>query len=87
MDVLFEVILAPAARVEHLLTEETLRDTQAQIITREEAEQLGVHSITDDPHGRDRGFIAVNKLNERYLQNELETHHEVADFRVHTLGL
>ena len=87
MHVMFEVVLAPGALGEGLISQETLKDTQAQVMTREEAEQVGFQGIPDDPHGRDRRFVVVAKRDERRIMNQLEANPEVAGFQPHYVDI
>ena len=87
MHVLFEVYLAPGASGEGLLSEETVKDTQAQVMTVEEAGKVGFHNLPDDPAGRERLLIVVGKIDERRIQNVLEASPQAGAFRVHLVDL
>jgi hypothetical protein len=87
MHVMFEVYLGPGASAEALLTPETLQDTQAQIMTPEEAAALGLQGIPEDPEGRERRFIVVVKSDERRIYNQLEMNPQVTAFRLHEIDL
>lgn len=86
MHVMLEVLLVPGASGE-LLTQETIDDTQARIMTREEVEKAGFSGLQDDPQGRDRRFIVVRRSDGRRIQNVLDTHPEVTGFREHDFDL
>jgi hypothetical protein len=79
----FEVFLAPGANAERLLTEETTRETNAQVMTVDDARKVGFGGIPDDPEGRDRRLIAVHARDARWIQRALEANDAVASFRVH----
>lgn len=87
MHVLFEVYLAPGASGEGLLSEETVKDTQAQVMTVEEAAKVGFHGLPDDPAGRERMLIVVGKVDERRIQNVLEASPQAGGFRLHLVDL
>lgn len=80
---MFEVYLAPDAGDEGLLTEETIHDTKAQVMTTEEAAATGFSPVPDAPPERERRLIIVGKIDERRIQNALEASPKVAGFRVH----
>lgn len=80
---MFEVYLTPDASGEGLLTEETLRDTKALVMTDEEAEREGFLDIPEPAVDRgERRLIVVGKTDERRIQNALEANPQVAGFRV-----
>jgi hypothetical protein len=87
MHVLFEVFLKSGTSGEGLLTDETLADTQAQIMTPEDAKAVGIEGIPDDPEGRLRLLIVVSKSDERRIYNQLELSGDVTAFRVHEVAL
>ncbi len=87
MHVLFEAYLAPGSSAEGLLSEETVRDTQAQIMTVQEAEKVGFQNLPDDAAGREQLLIVVGKVDERRIQNVLEASPQVSAFRVHLVDL
>jgi hypothetical protein len=79
----FEVFLAPGASADRLLTEETKRETSAQIMTIDDAKKVGFGGIPDDPEGRERRLIAVAARDARWIQRALEANDAVASFRIH----
>ena len=87
MHVMFEVLLVPGASGANLVSAETLEDTQAQVLTREQVEKLGFVGLDDDPQGRDRRFIIVRRRDQHRIQNALDAHPEVPGFRVHDFDL
>ena len=87
MHVLYEAYLAPGASGEGLLSEETVRDTQAQLMTVQDAEKVGFQNEPEDAAGRERLLIVVGKIDERRIQNVLEADPRVAAFRVHLIDL
>ena len=83
MHVMFEVILAPGASADDLLTQETIDDTQAKVLTRAQAESIGFSGIPDDPEGRERRFIVAKRGDTRRIANRLEVVPAVTGFNVH----
>jgi hypothetical protein len=86
MHVMFEVLLVPGARVDELLSEETLDDTKARLMTRAQVDATGFVGLEPDD-GELRCFIVVRRLHERRIQNGLDAHSEVRGFRVHDFDL
>ena len=87
MHVLFEVVLVAGAKAEPLLTQETLDDTQARIMTRAELEAEGFTGIQDDFEARERRFIVVRRRDQNRIANWLDTHQGVAGYRPHDFDL
>jgi hypothetical protein len=87
MHVMFEVFLQPGATGDALLSDETLADTQAQIMTPEEAAAVGLQGLPDDPEGRERRFIVVQQSDARRIHQQLELNDQVGAFRLHEIAL
>jgi hypothetical protein len=87
MHVMFEVYLTPGSFGQNLLTEETKADTQAQIMTKAEAEAVGFAGIPDDPQGRERRFIVCAQKDARRIQNALNASAEVAAYDAHEINM
>jgi hypothetical protein len=85
MHVMIEAYLAPNASAEGLLSQETLDDTQAQVMTPDEAKALGIGGLPDDE--ADRRLIVVAKIDARRIMNALEGNPNVARFRLHEVDL
>ncbi len=84
MMIVFEVHLDPSLAHEPLLSEEVLRETQAQVMTVAEARQVGFGGLPDlGPNVR---LIAVAQRDERWIQRALESSHAVSGFRTHAVG-
>ena len=84
---MFLVYLAPGSSGEGLLTEETLKDTLAQVMTEEQAEAVGFSGMPADPEGRERRFIVVAQGDSRRVMGQLEMNPQVAQFSVHDITL
>lgn len=91
MHVMIEAYLvsgsAPGATGVGLFTDETLTDTQAQVMTRDQAAALGFGGLPEAPAGVSQLFIVVSKGDERRIINALESNPEVAKFAVHEVNI
>lgn len=83
MMVVFEVFLAPGAGADGLLSEETLRSTQAQVMTLDEAKKVGFGGLPEPPPGKEVRLIAVAKRDAQWIHRALETNEAVGNFRMH----
>lgn len=83
MLVLFEVLVAPGHDPDALLSEETLADTEAQVMTLAEAAAVGFQGAQPDPKGREIRLIAVTPGDARYVQRRLEANDAVLSFKPH----
>ena len=86
MMTVFEVHLAPDAGGKELLSEEILRETQAQVMTLAEARQVGFGGLPEPPAGAEVRLIAVAGSGAKWVQRRLEALESVAGFRVHEVG-
>lgn len=82
MMVIFEVFLAPDADPESLLTEEQRRETQAQVMTPDEARKVGFANIPVSP-GKEVRLVAVAKRDAGWIHRSLESNDAVGSFRIH----
>ena len=87
MHLLFEVYLVPGAKGEQLLTQETLEDTKARIMTRPELEAEGFHEIKDDPQNRERRYVVIRRSDQNRLANWFDVHQEVTGYEIHDFDL
>ncbi len=87
MLVLFEVVVAPRQDPDQLLSAEVLRETQAQVMTIEEASALGFSGMQPDPKGREVRLIAVTPRDAQFVQRRLETSPAAQGFRVHEVAI
>jgi hypothetical protein len=83
--VLFHLILAPKADASTIFSQETLRDTQAQLMTIAEARKVGFNGIPDPPEGHEVRLVAVAKRDERRIHNVLESSPAVANFQMYDI--
>ena len=82
MMVVFEVFVAPGADPNTLLSEETKRETMAQVMTLDEARKVGFSGLPESP-GKVVRLIAVAKRDAPWIHRALETNDAVGTFRVH----
>jgi hypothetical protein len=78
----FEVAIAPGSDPEKLLTSETRKETQAQVMTLDEARQVGFAGFEPMPDVEVR-LIAVASRDARWIHRALESNEVVASFKVH----
>jgi hypothetical protein len=86
MMVVFEVHLAPDAGPVELLSQETLKETQAQVMTLDEAGKVGFGGLPAPPAGVDVRLIAVAKRDAGWVQKRLDANEGVAGYKVHEVG-
>jgi hypothetical protein len=82
MMVVFEVHVAPGSDSSRILTAETLRETQAQVMTFEDAKKVGFNGLPEPPADHEVRLIAVAKRDAPWIQRALETNEAVGQFRV-----
>jgi hypothetical protein len=82
----FEVYLAPGADASEVLSKETIRATQAQIMTPEEAKKVGFGGLPDPPPGKTMVLIAVARRDASWVHRALETSEAVGGFKVHDVA-
>jgi hypothetical protein len=83
--VLIEVHLAPGVRTFEL-SEEILRETQAQAMSPAEARAVGFDNLPAPPPGREVRYVAVRPRDSQWILNALEADPSVASFKVHEVG-
>jgi hypothetical protein len=86
MMLVFEVHLAPGAGRTDLLSKEILRETQAQVMTPDEAKKVGFGGLPDTPADHELRFIAVAQRDAQWIQRSLEADDAVAGFKIHQIG-
>jgi hypothetical protein len=88
MLVIFEVYLVPGADPNGLLSAETKRETNAQIMTFAEATAVGLSGLKPDPTQKgELRLIAINRRDAPWIHRTLETNHDVAGFRMHEVDM
>ncbi len=84
MLVMFIVYVAPGQNPALLLTEETLKDTQAQVMTTDQARKVGFEGLPAEL-GADVRVIVVNNRDKGRILNNLEASPAAARFSVHDI--
>ena len=85
MMAVFEVYLVPGADPSELLSEETIRSTQAQIMTLAEATKVGFGGLPEPPPGKEVRLIAGARRDAPWIHRALETSEAAGGFRVHEI--
>jgi hypothetical protein len=83
MMVVFEVHLAPGSDANGLFSQETLRETNAQVMTFADARKVGFAGLGDPPADHEVRLVAVAKPDARWIQHALEANEGVAGFKMH----
>ena len=83
--VLIELHLAPGARTFEL-SPEILRDTQAQMMTSDQARSVGFGGLPSPPAGTEVRYVAVLERDSRWILNAIEADPNVSSFRMHQVG-
>jgi hypothetical protein len=86
MLVVFEVAVTPGHDPDALLSDEVLAETQAQVMSLDQAAAVGFTGARPDPKGRDLRLIAVAPRDVQFVQRRLEANDAVASFRVHEVA-
>lgn len=76
----FIVTLAPGHDPDEILSEETKRETMAQVMSPAEAAAVGFAGIPAPPAGHEQVLIAVNARDARWLHRSLESHPAVTSY-------
>jgi hypothetical protein len=84
MIIVFEVHLDPNRGSDQFLSDETLEETQAQVMTAAEASAVGFTGVPDDPNVR---LVAVAHRDRKFVAGALERAHDVVGFRAHEVDL
>jgi hypothetical protein len=87
MLVVFEIYVRPGFDPDELLSEETRAETEARVLTREEAEQLGLRGLPEP--SAERGevrYVPVNANHRRWIERALDASPHVNAFDVHDVG-
>ncbi len=82
MMVVFEVHVAPGSDPSRILSAEAQRETQAQVMTFDEAKKVGFNGLPAPPADHEVRLIAVAKRDAKWIQKALETNEAVGQFRM-----
>jgi hypothetical protein len=83
MLIIYEVIVARGEDPETLLSAETLEETQAQVMTLDQARAIGISHGEPNPRGLEVRLIAVSPRDARFVQSRLEASPAAQSFRAH----
>jgi hypothetical protein len=87
MVIVFEVFVLPGHDPSELVSEETLRDTGAQLMTVDEARAVGFEGVQADPQGREVRFVAVRERDAQRFHRVFEGHAAVAGYKMHEVDM
>ena len=86
MLIIYEVVVARGEDPDALLSPETLGETQAQIMTLDEARAVGFTHGEPHPQGLEVRLIAVSPGDARFVQSRLEASPAAQSFRAHEVS-
>jgi hypothetical protein len=82
----FELYVTPSFDADSLLTEETRRETEAKIFTREGAARAGLQGLPEPRPGREVRYVLVDANHRRWIERAVEMNAHIAGFDVHDVG-
>ncbi len=82
----FEVYFVRGEDISGLLSREVAEETNAQVMTAEEAYGAGLRGLPPPSADRELRYIAVNARDARWIERVLEASELVTNYRVHDLG-
>ena len=82
--IVFEVHITPGSGDQDLLSDEIRRETQAQVITAEEASAIGFEGLPDDPNLR---LVAVTREHAKWIEKALERAPNVRAYQPHEIDM
>lgn len=83
---IFECHLAAGSDPSTLLSEETLRETQAQVMTPEEARAVGFGQVAGAAGGGEVRLVAVAARDTQWIHRVMERSPIVTSYKVHEVG-
>lgn len=86
MLIVFEIHVQPGFDPETLLSDETREETQARVLTREEAERFGLRGLPEPHPGGEVRYVPVEARHRRWIERALEASVAVTGFDVHDVG-
>lgn len=82
----FECHLVPGGDRSTILSADTLRETQAQVMSLAEARAVGFQGMPDPPPGQEICLIAVAARDAKWIQRSVEQSDAVKSFNIHDAG-
>jgi hypothetical protein len=82
--IVFEVHITPGSGDQDLLSHEIRQETQAQVMTAEEATAIGFSGLPDDPNLR---LIAVSREHVKWIEKALERAPNVRAYQPHEVDM
>ena len=83
---IFECHLAAGSDASTLISEETRRETQAQVMTQEEARAVGFGAIAEAKGGGEVRLVAVAARDTQWIHRVMERSPIVTSYKVHEVG-
>lgn len=83
---IFECHLVAGSDPSTLLSEEALRETQAQVMTPDEARALGFGEIAEPKPGAELRLVAVAARDSQWMHRAMERSPIVTSYKVHEVG-
>lgn len=81
--VVFEVYLTPGANPDELFTAETVAETEAKVMTLEQAERAGLSGFQRSDHPGELRLVLCDDRQARFVHMRLEGSGIVSSFRGH----
>lgn len=87
MLIVFELHVQADFDPDAFLSEEGRRETEARVLTREEAERAGLRGLPEptDPHGQVR-YVLVNARHRRWIERAIDADARINGFDVYDIG-
>lgn len=82
----FECHIAAGYNPNDLLSEETKKETMAQVMTLAEASAVGFSGLPQPTDGREVRLVAVNARDSQWIHRVLEASPMITSYKVHEVG-
>lgn len=82
----FECHIAAGHNPNEILSEETRKETMAQVMTIAEAEAVGFSGLPTPKDGHEVRLVAVNARDSQWIHRVLEASPSVTSYKVHEVG-
>lgn len=84
MLIVFELHVRPGFDPDVFLSEESRRETEARVLTRQEAENVGLSGLPE-PSGEVR-YVLVNARHRRWVERAIDADPQINGFDVYDVG-